>query len=743
VRRAPTSPPDIPGLTFLRALGSGGFSDVYLYEQELPRREVAVKVLAAETVDDQTRAAFVGEANLMAQLSAHPYIVTIYGASVAADGRPYFMMEYCAGPSLAEQYKDHRFTVADALRTGVRLSSAVATAHSAGILHRDIKPANVLTNAYGWPALTDFGISAALEPDHAHAGLTAGGGAAPAGEPDGGTSPTIGMSIPWSPPEMFADHPQTDVRSDVFSLAATIYTLLAGHTPFEVRGKPNGMIDLIGRIERGAMTPLENVRPDVPRSLLLVLARGMAVAKESRYDSVLEFARALQRVELELSFSPTTIDVPNLAVPASGDDASTIVGGVRSPARSVAPAAAPPGQPVDDSTVHGPRRSTVRARRRWVPAAVIGVVVVLVAGGVTAGILLGGTGEREPLASPSADTDPLAVEGVPQPQEGDVSVAGDGSSVTFTWTNPDAEDGDRYIWQRSDGVAGDKTPTSEASATIDGVRLDRALRPPVTRTLGDVYDVTNPRIEFCGEWYDVAPDEPFYIGRDADLVIDENPFLHRRFLAVSRENGLWWLANVGTLLSATVSDDSGQVQAWLAPSARLPIVFPTLNVLFSAGSTTYDFTIHSGSDYFATSQLTSASTGETTVGPITLTTSQRLLVVALAEDILRQNSPGRGEIPASADAAARLGWTQTAFNRKLDNVCDKLDRHGVQGLRGGRGKLATNRRARLVEYAVSTRLVNADDLILLERNAADAEAAALSTGETTADDAETTGPLSS
>jgi hypothetical protein len=258
-----------------------------------------------------------------------------------------------------------------------------------------------------------------------------------------------------------------------------------------------------------------------------------------------------------------------------------------------------------------------------------------------------------------------------------------------------------------------------------------------------VYDVTNPRIEFCGEWYDVAPDEPFYIGRDADLVIDENPFLHRRFLAVSRENGLWWLANVGTLLSATVSDDSGQVQAWLAPSARLPIVFPTLNVLFSAGSTTYDFTIHSGSDYFATSQLTSASTGETTVGPITLTTSQRLLVVALAEDILRQNSPGRGEIPASADAAARLGWTQTAFNRKLDNVCDKLDRHGVQGLRGGRGKLATNRRARLVEYAVSTRLVNADDLILLERNAADAEAAALSTGETTADDAETTGPLSS
>ncbi|RUQ84418.1 serine/threonine protein kinase [Labedella gwakjiensis] len=518
VRRAPTSPPEIPGLTFLRPLGSGGFSDVYLYQQELPRREVAVKVLAAETVDDQARAAFVGEANLMAQLSAHPYIVTIYGASVAADGRPYFMMEYCAGPSLADQYKDHRFTVADALRTGVRLSSAVATAHSAGILHRDIKPANVLTNAYGWPALTDFGISAALEPDHAHAGLTSAGDT-PVGEADGGTSPTIGMSIPWSPPEMFADHPQTDVRSDVFSLAATIYTLLAGHTPFEVRGKPNGMIDLIGRIERGAMTPLENDRPDVPRSLLLVLARGMAVDKESRYDSVLEFARALQRVELELSFSPTTIDVPNLAVPAAGrpdagdpdatrlrdirtvdaqgaaraqgtvdaqgaagarppapsaapdggDDGATVVRGVRSSA-PVAPA--PAGQaarPVDDATVRGVRRSTVRARRRWVPALVIGVVVLLVGGAVTAGILLGGD-EREPVASPSSGgDDPLDVEGVPAPEEGDIAIGGGGSSVTFTWTNPDAREGDRYIWQRTDGVAGDKTPSSEASATIDGI----------------------------------------------------------------------------------------------------------------------------------------------------------------------------------------------------------------------------------------------------------------------------------
>ncbi|MET1053421.1 MAG: hypothetical protein ABWX65_12350 [Mycetocola sp.] len=224
-----------------------------------------------------------------------------------------------------------------------------------------------------------------------------------------------------------------------------------------------------------------------------------------------------------------------------------------------------------------------------------------------------------------------------------------------------------------------------------------------------------PRIEFCGEWFDITPGQPFFVGRESDLIIDENPFLHRRFLSITLENELWWLSNVGNLLSATVTDTTGQVQAWLAPGARLPLVFPELQVLFSAGSTTYEFTIHSESEFFGTTALTTMQAGTTTVGPVHLTSSQRLLVVALAENVLRQDSPGRGEIPTSADAAARLGWTLTAFNRKLDNVCDKLDRVGVRGLRGGRGKLATGRRGRLVEYAVSSRLVDADDLVLLDR----------------------------
>lgn len=221
-------------------------------------------------------------------------------------------------------------------------------------------------------------------------------------------------------------------------------------------------------------------------------------------------------------------------------------------------------------------------------------------------------------------------------------------------------------------------------------------------------------IEFCGEIFPVHAESDFFIGREGDLAIDDNPYLHRQFLRVYRDFGMWWLANVGNLLSATVTDATGTVQAWLAPGAKLPLVFQTMHVMFSAGSTTYDFTIEAAEDYFNTSPFATQNVGSTTIMPVALTLTQKQLILALAEDVLAQTVPGRGTMPTSAEAAARLGWSMTTFNRKLDNVCDKLDKFGVSGLRGGKAKSANNRRARLVEYAVATRLVGADDLPMLE-----------------------------
>lgn len=222
-------------------------------------------------------------------------------------------------------------------------------------------------------------------------------------------------------------------------------------------------------------------------------------------------------------------------------------------------------------------------------------------------------------------------------------------------------------------------------------------------------------VEFAGELIPVDPSREFTIGRDGDLVVDDNRYLHRRFLTIRADRAMWWLENSGTRLAATLTDSTGRVHASLAPGARLPIVFDRLHVLFSAGSTTYDLELISDGGYAVAPSRPAAEIGDATVGDVPLSPAQRLLVVALAENVLRRTETGRGEVPGSAEAAARLGWTLAAFTRRLDTVCAKLEREGVTGLRGGRGRLATNRRLRLVEHAVATRLVTREDLAMLDQ----------------------------
>lgn len=223
-------------------------------------------------------------------------------------------------------------------------------------------------------------------------------------------------------------------------------------------------------------------------------------------------------------------------------------------------------------------------------------------------------------------------------------------------------------------------------------------------------------VEFAGEYHHIFPGDPvFTIGREGSLAIDDNPFLHRHLLAVSRSESLWWLVNVGTRLAATVTDGSGGVQARLAPGARLPLVFPATHVVFTAGSTTYEVVVYADAPHFEAAPRVDDALSGTTLGAVTMTPSQHLLLVALAEPMLRREGAGMSEIPTSAKAAERLGWTTTKFNRKLDNVCEKLDRVGVAGLRGGSGTYATNRRARLVEHALAAQLVARADLALLDQ----------------------------
>lgn len=278
----PGSPPVIPGFSLVSHLGSGGFADVFLYQELWFDRLVAIKVVSGQ-LSDEVIERFTEEANLMARLSNHPSIVTVYRAGVSSDRRPFLVMEYCSQPNLDDRYRLGRFGEAEVLSIGIEIAGAVETVHRAGIVHRDIKPANILTTDYGRRALSDFGIAAAVG------------------------SGVRGLSVPWAPPEVFDPGVVTDERGDVYGLAATLFTLLAGRAPFAMPDGSGTTGELVERIRVSPVPVLD--RADVSVSLREVLTRGMSKAPGDRYGSAMELGRALQQVQGRLALPQTGLEV--------------------------------------------------------------------------------------------------------------------------------------------------------------------------------------------------------------------------------------------------------------------------------------------------------------------------------------------------------------------------------------------------------------------------------------------------
>ncbi|OZG68619.1 serine/threonine-protein kinase [Bifidobacterium eulemuris] len=276
------SAPRLRGYDFIRVLGSGSTAVVLLYAQHAPRRHVAVKVgdpAAGAHAADALR----HEASVMARLPLHPHILPFLDSGRTDDGRDYIVIAYAPYGTLADLLRRGPLPCERAMDMGVRLASGLYVAHRHGIIHHDIKPSNVLIGAREQPMLGDFGVSSdvyAVRP--------------------------AGHSPPWAAPEVLRGVQAGDEASDVYSLAATVFAMLTGFSPYEHGYRPRSQSELIASI---LDEPLPRIgRDDVPTDAERALRMALDKNPGNRHYSALEFARDLQRAQYANGFPPTPVD---------------------------------------------------------------------------------------------------------------------------------------------------------------------------------------------------------------------------------------------------------------------------------------------------------------------------------------------------------------------------------------------------------------------------------------------------
>jgi serine/threonine protein kinase len=208
---------EIPGYALKGRLGQGGMGTVYSAQDELTRRQVAIKVL--EQRDEDSLGRFRAEATIMEQLD-HPGIARVL-ATGDARSRPYIVMEHIKGVTLDAYVAMMTPTLAEKLTLFAAICDAVEHAHRCGVVHRDLKPKNVMVREDGEVAILDFGIA---RTDHS-AGLTRDGD-------------LLGTPLYMCPEQAMGKAIAVDARSDVYSLGVILFELISGGPPYDLRGKP-------------------------------------------------------------------------------------------------------------------------------------------------------------------------------------------------------------------------------------------------------------------------------------------------------------------------------------------------------------------------------------------------------------------------------------------------------------------------------------------------------------------------
>jgi len=279
-------------------LGEGGMGVVYVAEDTVLGRRVAIKTLSAGRAarDPHFRSRFLREARAVSTLS-HPHIATIYEYGETEDGQPYIVMELVKGETLGELMLTEKLTIPRALEIVEQVAEALAEAHRQGIVHRDIKPTNVALDHRGEVKVLDFGLAKQIPT-----------GSIDATDPERQTllntqtqeGVVVGTPMYLSPEQALGV--EVDARSDLFSLGGLLYECIAGKPPFS--GRTPG--EICAKVIRDDPPPPSRSNANVPKELDRIALKAMAKKPEARYQTAEEMIADLQAARVRAqSFDQT------------------------------------------------------------------------------------------------------------------------------------------------------------------------------------------------------------------------------------------------------------------------------------------------------------------------------------------------------------------------------------------------------------------------------------------------------
>jgi eukaryotic-like serine/threonine-protein kinase len=276
-------PAQIGPYRVIELLGQGGMGRVYLAENPMVKRQVALKLMLSERYQGESLARFHQEMEVLAQLE-HSGIARLFEAGevvVGGQEQPWYAMEFVNGVPLDEYVKRENLSVRQIFALVSQIARAMHYAHQRGVIHRDLKPANILVTQDGVPKILDFGIARFTRSGQAE---------------DARVQTQVGQilgTLAYMSPEQLSNSGLVDVRADVYALGVILYELLSGELPVQMR--TTDLLELIKELTEAKRRPITSFNKSYRGEVELIVETASARERDQRYESAAAFAEDMER----------------------------------------------------------------------------------------------------------------------------------------------------------------------------------------------------------------------------------------------------------------------------------------------------------------------------------------------------------------------------------------------------------------------------------------------------------------